>query len=335
MAFHSLGVVMRRRDFIKIIGGGAAVLPLSAWAQQAAMPVVGYLSPSTSSGDARAVAAFVNGLGETGYHDGKNIKIEYRWAENQYDRLSAMAADLVRQQVAVISAMTTPAARAAKAATATIPIVFTTIADPVQIGFVSSLNRPGGNATGVTLLGVDVGPKLLELLHGAVPSASVIALLLNPANPNAESQSKNTREAALKLGLAIHVLNASTERDFDAAFAKLRELRAGALIIGQDAFFNARSEQLAALTLRHAVPAIYPQLEFAAAGGLISYGASRSDAWRQAGIYVGRILKGEKPAELPVVQSAKFEFIINLKTAKSLNLEVPQGLLNAADEVIE
>ena len=239
------------------------------------------------------------------------------------------------KQVAVISAMTTPAARAAKAATATIPIVFTTIADPVQIGFVSSLNRPGGNATGVTLLGVDVGPKLLELLHGAVPSASVIALLLNPANPNAESQSKNTREAALKLGLAIHVLNASTERDFDAAFAKLRELRAGALIIGQDAFFNARSEQLAALTLRHAVPAIYPQLEFAAAGGLISYGASRSDAWRQAGIYVGRILKGEKPAELPVVQSAKFEFIINLKTAKSLNLEVPQGLLNAADEVIE
>jgi putative ABC transport system substrate-binding protein len=326
---------MRRRDFITLLGGAAATWPLAARAQQPAMPVVGYLSAGTSSGDARPVAAFVKGLGETGYQDGKNVKIEYRWAENQYDRLSAMAADLARQRVAVISAMTTPAARAAKAATPTIPVVFTTIADPVQIGFVSSLNRPGGNVTGVTLLSVEVGPKLLELLHGAVPSASVIALLLNPTNPNAESQSKNTQEAALKLGVTIHVLNASTERDFDAAFAKLRELRAGALIIGQDVLFNSRSEQLAALTLRHAVPAIYPQPEFAAAGGLISYGASRSDAWRQAGIYVGRVLKGEKPAELPVVQSAKFEFVINLKTAKSLNLAVPQGLLNAADEVIE
>ena len=246
-----------------------------------------------------------------------------------------MAADLVRQKVGVISAMTTPAAFAAKAATATIPVVFTTIADPVQIGLVSSLNRPGGNVTGVTLLSVEVGPKLLELLHLAVPSASIIALLLNPTNPNAESQSKNTQEAALKLGVAIHVLNASTERDIDAAFAKLHELRAGALIIGQDVLFNARSEQLGTLTLRYAVPAIYAQPEFAAAGGLISYGADRGDAWRQAGIYVGRILKGEKPAELPVVQSAKFEFVINLKTAKSLNLAVPQGLLNAADEVIE
>jgi ABC-type uncharacterized transport system substrate-binding protein len=326
---------MRRRDFIKIIGGGAAVLPLSARAQQTTIPVVGYLSAGTSSGDGRALAAFIKALGETGYQDGKNVRIEYRWAENQYEQLSAMAADLVRREVTVIAATGTPAALAAKAATATIPVVFTTIADPVQIGFVSSLNRPGGNVTGVTLLSVEVGPKLLELLHGAVPSASVIALLLNPANPNAESQSKNTQEAALKLGLAIHVLNARTERDFDAAFAKFSELRAGALIIGQDVLFNTRSEQLAALTLRHAVPAIYPQPEFALAGGLISYGASRSDAWRQAGIYVGRVLKGEKPAELPVVQSAKFEFIINLKTAKSLNLAVPQGLLNAADEVVE
>jgi putative ABC transport system substrate-binding protein len=326
---------MRRREFITLIGGAAVAWPLAARAQQPVMPVIGYLSAGTSSGDARPVADFVKGPRETGYQDGKNVKIEYRWADNQYDRLSAMAADLVRQKVAVISAMTTPAALAAKAATATIPVVFTTIADPVQIGFVSSLNRPGGNVTGVTLLSVEVGPKLLELLHGAVPSASVIALLLNPTNPNAESQSKNTQEAALKLGLAIHVLNASTERDFDAAFAKLHELRAGALIIGQDVLFNARIEQLATLTLRHAVPAIYPQPEFAAAGGLISYGASRSDAWRQAGIYAGRILKGEKPAELPVVQSAKFEFVINLKTAKSLNLAVPQGLLNAADDVIE
>ena len=310
-------------------------MPLSVGAQQATIPVVGYLSAGTSSGDGRALAAFIKALGETGYQDGKNVRIEYRWAENQYEQLSAMAADLVRREVAVIAATGTPAALAAKAATATIPVVFTTIADPVQIGFVSSLNRPGGNVTGVTLLSVEVGPKLLELLHGAVPSASVIALLLNPANPNAESQSKNTQEAALKLGLAIHVLNARTERDFDPAFAKLRELRVGALIIGQDVLFNTRSEELAALTLRYAVPAIYPQPEFALAGGLISYGASRSDAWRQAGIYVGRVLKGEKPAELPVVQSAKFEFIINLKTAKSLNLAVPQGLLNAADEVVE
>ena len=326
---------MRRREFIKIIGGGAAVWPLSARAQRPAMPVVGYLSPGTSSGDARPVADFVKGLSESGYQDGKNIKIEYRWAENHYERLPAMAAELVRQKVSVISAMTTPAALAAKAATATIPVVFTTIADPVQIGLVSSLNRPGGNVTGVTLLSVELGPKLLELLHAAVPSASVIALLLNPTNPNAESQSKSTQEAALKLGLAIHVLHASTERDIDAAFAKLRELRADALIISQDVLFNARSEQLATLALRHAVPAIYPQPEFAAAGGLISYGASRSDAWRQAGIYVGRILKDDKPAELPVMQAAKFEFVINLKTAKSLNLAVPQGLLNAADEVIE
>jgi len=326
---------MRRRDFIRIVAGGAAALPFAAQGQKSALPVVGYLSAGTSSGDARPVAAFVKGLGETGYEDDKTVKIEYRWADNQYDRLPLIAADLVRQQVAVIAAVTTPAARAAKAATATIPVVFTTIADPVEIGFVASLNRPGGNVTGVTLLSVEIGPKLLQLLHAAVPSASVIALLLNPTNPNAENQSKTMQEAALKLGMQIHVLNASAERDFEVAFAKLREVGASALVIGQDVFFNATSAQLGALTLRHAVPAIYPLSEFAAGGGLISYGASRSDAWRQAGIYVGRILRGEKPAELPVVQPTKFELTINLKTAKALGLDVPLGLLNAADEVIE
>ena len=279
------------------------------------------------------VAAFVNGLGETGYVDGKNIQIEYRWAENQYDRLPGMAADLVRQQVVVIAAVSTPAARAAKAATATIPIVFTTIADPVQMGFVASLNRPGGNVTGITLLSVEAGPKLVDLLHGAVPSATIIALLVNPTNPNAETQSKNIQAAALKLGLQVHVLSASVERDLDAVFAKLHELKAGALIIVQDVFFNTQSQQLAALTVRHAIPAISQLREFAVAGGLISYGASRSDAWRQAGIYVGRILKGEKPAALPVVQPTKFELTINLKTAKAFGLSLP--FVGLADEVIE
>ena len=326
---------MRRRDFIKMIGCGSAALPLAAQAQRPAMPVVGYLSANTSSGDARPVAAFIEGLGQSGYEDGMTVKIEYRWADGRYDQLSSMAADLVRDQVTVIAALGTPAVRATKAATAAVPIVFTTIADPVQMGFVTSLSHPGGNLTGVTLLAVEVGPKLLEILRGVVPSATIIALLLNPTNPNSETQSKNTQEAARRLGLELHVLNASAERDFDAAFAKLRELKASALIIGQDVFFNAESARLAALTVRHAIPAIYPLPEFAAAGGLFSYGASRNDAWRQAGIYVGRILKGEKPAELPVVQPTKFELTINLKTAKALGLAVPTSLLASADEVIE
>src|SRR6516165_3474021 len=248
---------MRRRDFIRIVGGGAAALPFAAQAQKWALPVVGYLSAGTSSGDARPVAAFVKGLGETGYEDDKTVKIEYRWADNQYDRLPLIAADLVRQQVAVIAAVTTPAARAAKAATDTTPIVFTTIADPVQIGFVASLNRPGGNVTGATMLSVEVGPKLMELLHGAVPSAGTMALLINPTNPNAETQSKSIQQAALKLGVKLHVLNASTERDFEAVFAKLNELQAGGLIIGHDVFFNAQAMQLGALTVRNKLPAIY------------------------------------------------------------------------------
>ncbi len=325
---------MRRREFIGLLGGAAA-WPMAAQAQNPAMPVIGYLSANTSSGDAGPISAFVKGLGETGFEDGKTVKIEYRWADGQYDRLPSMAGDLVRSQVALIGAFGTPAVRAAKAATATIPIVFTTIADPVQIGFVASLNHPGGNMTGVTLLSVEVGPKLLEMLHGAVPAATTIALLVNPTNPNAETQSKNTQEAARRLGLELHVLNASTARDFDAVFAKLRELGAGALIIAQDVFFNAECAQLAALALHHRIPGIYPLPEFAAAGGLISYGASRNDAWRQAGIHVGRVLKGEKPAELPVVQPTKFELTINLKTAKALGLTLPQSLLASADEVIE
>jgi putative ABC transport system substrate-binding protein len=326
---------MRRRDFIRIVGGGAAALPFPAWAQKPALPVVGYLSAGTSAGDARLVAAFVKGLAETGYEDNKNVKVEYRWADSQYDRLPSMAADFVDRQVAVIAALTTPAVRAVKAATATIPVVFTTIADPVQMGLVGSLSHPGGNVTGVTLLSVEVGPKLLEMLHGAVPSASTVALLVNPTNPNAERQSKSTQEAGLKLGLKVHVLNASNRTDLDAAFVKLRELKAGALIIAQDVFFNAESAHLAELTVRHAVPAIYPQPEFAEAGGLISYGAGRSDAWHQTGVYVGRILKGERPADLPVIQSAKFEFIVNLKTAKALGIEFHPQLLATADQVIE
>ena len=326
---------MRRRDFIKALGGGVAALPLSARAQRTAMPVIGYLAAGSPNSEARLHEAFLKGLGEAGYTDGKNVRIEYRWAENHYDRLPSMATDLVRQDVAVLAATTTPAARAAKAATGTIPIVFTMIADPVQIGLVASLNRPGGNVTGATMLGVEVGPKLLELLHGAVPSASTIVLLVNPANPNAETQSKTIQQAAVKLGVKLNVLNASTERDLDTIFAKLNELKAGALIIGHDVFFNAQAKQLGALTLRNKIPAIYTLSEFAASGGLISYGASRADAWHQAGVYVGRILKGEKPSELPVIQPTTFEFAINLKTAKALGVSVPLPLIASADEIIE
>jgi putative tryptophan/tyrosine transport system substrate-binding protein len=326
---------MRRRDFIKVLGGGVAAWSLSARAQRAAMPVIGYLAAGSPNSEARLHDAFLKGLGEAGYIDGKNTKIEYRWAENQYDRLPSMAADLVSQDVAVLAATTTPAARAAKAATGTIPIVFTSIADPVQIGFVASLNRPGGNVTGATMLGVEVGPKLMELLHGAVPSVGTMALLVNPANPNAETQSKSIEQAALKLGVKLHVLNASTESDLDTVFAKLNQLGAGALIIAHDVLFNAQARQLGALTLSNKMPAIYTLSEFAASGGLISYGASRADAWHQAGIYVGRILKGEKPSELPVIQPTTFEFAINLRTAKALGVSVPLPLIASADEIIE
>ena len=326
---------MKRRDVIRMIGGTVTALPFAAIAQGPTVPVVGYLSANTSSGDAGLVEAFAKGLRGMGYEDGKTVKVEYRWADGQYDRLPLMTAAFVRDQVAVIAAVGTPAVAAAKATAAAIPIVFTTIADPVQIGFVGSLNRPGGNITGVTLLAVEIGPKLLEMLRSVVPSATAIALLVNPANPNFEMQSKSTQEAARRLGLDLHVLNASAERDFDIVFARLRELKASALIIAQDVHFNAECARLAALSVRHEIPAIYPLPEFAAAGGLFSYGASRSDAWQQAGVYVGRILKGEKPAELPVVQPTKFELSINLRTARALGLNVPTSLLASADTVIE
>jgi ABC-type uncharacterized transport system substrate-binding protein len=326
---------MRRRDFITALGGGVAAWPLAARAQRTAIPVIGYLAAGNPNSEKRLVDAFLKGLGEAGYEDGKNARIEYRWAENQYDRLPSMAADLVGREIAVIAATTTPAVRTAKAAAGAIPIVFTTIADPVQIGFVASLNRPGGNVTGATMLSVEVGPKLMELLHGAVPSASTMALLLNPTNPNAETQSKSSQQAAHKLGLTLHVLNASAEGDFDPVFAKLGELKARALVIGHDVFFNAQTKQLAALTLRNKIPAIYTLSEFAASGGLISYGASRVDAWHQAGVYVGRILKGEKPAELPVIQPTTFEMAINLKTARAIGVSIPLTLIASADEIIE
>jgi putative tryptophan/tyrosine transport system substrate-binding protein len=330
---------MKRRDFIKVLGsvlgGGAVAGPLAARAQRTALPVIGFLAAGNSISEARLQDAFVKGLSKAGYEVGKNVMIEHRWAENQYDRLPAMAADLVHREVTVLTATTTPAVRAAKAATGTIPIVFTTIADPVEIEFVASLNRPGGNMTGATLLSVEVGPKLVDLLHVAVPSARTMVLLINPTNPNAETQSKSMQQAALKLGLTLNVLNASAERDFDAVFAKLGELRADALVIGHDVFFNAQTRNLAALALHNKLPAIYTLSEFAASGGMMSYGASRSDAWHQAGIYVGRILKGEKPAELPVIQPTAFEMVINVKTAKALGVSVPLTLIARADEIIE
>jgi putative ABC transport system substrate-binding protein len=325
---------MRRREFITLVGG-AAMWPLTAHAQRSALPVIGLLGSATASEWKPYVGAFLQGLRDAGYVEDRNVAIEARWANSQYDRLPAMAAELVQRQVTVIVAFSTPAAHAAKAATATVPIVFTTTSDPVQIGFVASLNRPGGNITGVTIRSVEVGAKLLELLHEAVPTAKIVALLVNPTNPQTETLSRNLQAAARTFGLQLHVLNASTERDFDPVFATLGQLRVGGLIIGSDVFFTTWIRQLAALTIRHAVPAIFQNREFAAAGGLMSYGGSIRDSYHQAGIYTGRILKGEKPADLPVVLATKVELIINLKTAKALGLNIPNTLIGRADEVIE
>jgi ABC-type uncharacterized transport system substrate-binding protein len=274
-------------------------------------------------------------LSEAGFAEGRDVAIEYRWAENQYDRLPSLAAELTHRQVSVIAALTTPAAVAAKAATETIPIVFTTIGDPVQIGLVASLSRPGGNTTGATFLNVEVGPKLLELLHEVVPTATVMTALVNPTNPNADTLSRSLQAAARTLGLELHVLHASTDRDIDMAFARLVQLRIGGLVMGADVFLITREEQLAALALHHRVPAIFQTRAFVVAGGLVSYTGSASDVYRQAGVYIGRVLKGEKPADLPVQQTTKLELIVNLKTARALGLNVPLPLLALADEVIE
>jgi putative tryptophan/tyrosine transport system substrate-binding protein len=326
---------MRRREFITFLGGVAA-WPLAARAQQPTMPVIGFLHSESLNLYAHLVHAFRQGLNETGYVEGRNVAIEYRWADGQYDQLPALVADLIRRQVTVIAANSPAAVLAAKAATTTIPIVFSTGYDPVAAGYVASLARPGGNLTGVTSLTAEVGPKRLELLHELVPTASRIALLVNPAaGVMSETISTNLQVAARKLGLQFQVLHASTMRDFDTVFATLAQLRVGGLVIGSDPFFNSQSNQLAALALRHAVPAAYQYREFAAAGGLMSYGGSLTDMYRQFGIYTGRIIKGEKPADLPVQQSTKVELFINLKTAQLLGLAVPLPLLGRANEVIE
>jgi putative tryptophan/tyrosine transport system substrate-binding protein len=326
---------MRRREFITLVGG-AAVWPLSARAQQPAMPLIGYLGAQSPTAFASRVRAFRQGLGETGYAEGRNVAIEFRWAEGQHNRLSALAADLVSRQVAVIVAPGgAPAALAAKSATTTIPIVFEMGADPIAMGLVGSLNRPGGNLTGVSSLNVEVTPKRLEILHELVPTAAVLAVLVNPTSPTADSQLRNLQAAASTLGLQLHVLHASTERDFDTVFATLLRLRAGGLVVASDTFFATHSEQLAALTVRHAVPAIHQSRDFSTAGGLTSYGGSFVESHRQAGVYTGRIIKGDKPADLPVQQVTKVELFVNLKTAKTLGVTVPLPLLARADEVIE
>jgi putative ABC transport system substrate-binding protein len=328
---------VKRREFMTLLGGAAVSSlsgPLTASAQRG-MPVVGFIHSASPQVVPERLQAFHQGLKETGYHEGHNVTIEYRWADGQNDRLPALAADLVQRQVSVIAATTTPAALAAQAATTTIPIVFETGSDPIQLGLVASLNRPGGNVTGATSLIVELAPKRLELLHEVIPTVKVMALLVNPADRAlAMAQSREVGSAARRLGLELRVLNASSEPDFEAVFASLMSLRAG-LVIGAGSTFVRSIERLAALTVRHAVPAIYEDREFPAAGGLMGYGADVNESYRLAGVYTGRVLKGDKPADLPVQQAAKFELYLNLKTAKALAITFPITLLGRADEVIE
>ena len=326
---------MKRRDFITLLGGAAATWPLAARARQQAMPVIGYLGAGSRAPTAGVLAIFRQGLAEAGYVEGRNVAIEYRYGEGRYDRLPALAEELVRRQVAVIFASPSPAALAAKAATATIPIVFTAAEDPVKLGLVTNLARPGGNATGATFLFAELGPKQLGLLRELVPTAARIGLLINPSNMNAADQTKDLTAAGAAMGVQIEVVQASNILEIDAAFATLVRKRADALVAGTDSFFFSRRLQLSTLATRHAIPAVYNAREFAEAGGLMTYGTSLIEAFRRVGIYTGRILQGTKPADLPVVQSSKFEFVINLSTARALGLEVPPTLLARADEVIE
>ena len=324
---------MKRREFITLIGGAAVTWPLPVRAQQA-VPVIGFLSNVSPEQYAPFVAAFRQSLNDAGYVEGRNVAIEFRWAEGQNDRLPALAADLVRRQVTVILA-NGPSISAAMAATAVIPIVFSTGADPVQLGFVASLNRPGGNVTGVTFLVNTIGAKRLELLNELVPAATLIGFLVDPTNPASEAETRDMQTAADTLGRILLVVKASTESELDAAFAIFVQARIDALIVAGEAFFLSRRDQLVALAARHAIPTMYHLREVAVAGGLMSYGTSIRDAYRQAGVYIGKILKGAKPADLPVEQSVKFELVINLKAAKALGLTIPPAMLTNADEVIE
>jgi putative tryptophan/tyrosine transport system substrate-binding protein len=327
---------MIRREFITLLGGAAAAWPLAARAQQPPTPIVGFLSARSSADSAGLLVAFHKGLKETGYVEGQNVVIDYRFAEGQYDRLPMLAADLVSRQVAAIAAIRgTPAALAAKAATATIPIVFANGADPVASGLVPNLNRPSGNISGVTFLASETIPKRLEVLHELVPKADMVGYLVNPINPITEGEIKDTAAAAHARGLQLLVHGASTKDAIAEGFATLVQQRISALIIGNDTFLSGRKEQIFTLAAQHAIPTIYYEREFAAAGGLLSYGTDFADSYRQAGIYVGRILNGAKPADLPVQQPTKFELVINLKTAKALGIEIPPTLIARADEVIE
>ncbi|HKN10253.1 MAG TPA: ABC transporter substrate-binding protein [Pseudomonadota bacterium] len=326
---------MRRRVFIALLGGAAAIWPLAARAQQPGMPVVRFLSPTSPDPSVDRLRAFRQGLKDSGYVEGENVAIVYRWAENQYDRLPALAAELVRRPVTVIAATSTPAALAANAATTSIPIVFIVGEDPVKLGLVTSLARPGGNLTGVNFFSIELTAKRLQLLRELVPAAARVAVLVNPANASIEFTLRDVQSAARTMGLQIQVFNASTSAEINAAFASFVRERADALFVDTGALFLTRRVQLTQLAARHALPATYAGREYAEVGGLMSYGASLADAYRQMGVHAGRILKGEKPADLPVVQSTKFELVINAQTAKMLDLNVPATLLSTADEVIE
>ena len=327
---------MRRREFISLLGGATVAWPLAARAQQAAMPVVGFLSSRSPGESTYVVAAFRRGMREAGFIEGENLAIAFRWAEGRYDRLPTLAAELVDLRVAVLfAAGGQPSALAAKAATATIPVVFSAINDPVALGVVANLNRPGGNVTGMAVFTAELGAKSVELLKQLVPATAIIGYLVNPSSPSADLYSKEAPAAARALGIAVPVLNAGTENGLDDAFASLAKLGAGGIVVPAEPFFDSQRDRIVALSARDAVPAIYTWREYAVAGGLMTYGPSLTDSYRQAGIYVGRVLKGEKPADLPVMRPTKFDLVINLRTAKTLGLNVPDKLLAIADEVIE